>query len=163
MIRKVVIAVGLLLLLTGCSVEGAKGRQTAMNEYNEIIVEYNGVSRSVTSLAKHVHTVLEEGSDKVPDEKFWETYDERREKVKEEIANLRGYKIKDLTNRKIEDKLDPYLEKAEEYMTIDEVMKTDLQDAKKLHKIQYDELIRLSNDATLEFDVIYNEIMESGK
>lgn len=73
MIRKVVIAVGLLLLLTGCSVEGAKGRQTAMNEYNEIIVEYNGVSRSVTSLAKHVHTVLEEGSDKVPDEKFWET------------------------------------------------------------------------------------------
>lgn len=48
-------------------------------------------------------------------------------------------------------------------MTIDEVMKTDLQDAKKLHKIQYDELIRLSNDATLEFDVIYNEIMESGK
>lgn len=59
--------------------------------------------------------------------------------------------------------MDPYLEKAEEYMTIDEVMKTDLQDAKKLHKIQYDELIRLSNDATLEFDVIYNEIMESGK
>ena len=151
------------LLATGCEVSGAKHRQTSMNEYNEIIMKYNNLSRSVTNFAKHVHTVLREDKRAKADDAFWETYDERAEKVKEEIAEIEAYDIKSLENRKIEPKLEAFIALAEDYLGIGDIIRTDIKEAEEVNAVQYDELIRISNETTLEFDVIYNAILESDK
>ncbi len=147
---------------SGCEVSGAKNRQTAMNEYNEIISEYNHLTRSVTAFAKHVHTVLgEEAKNAVTDDAFWEKYDSLKEKVEEKIHSFESYEIKNIENRKIEEKTDPFIEQATEYLKIKEKIEEDLAAAKEAHKEQYHSLILLSNEATLEFDVIYHAILDS--